>query len=162
MSFELTILQSAELYPGSSILRTLEYDNQDERNYVGQTFRVAKGKSARIHLLKKDEIPVGFVALAIKPFNKVPSVAIEYLFTSQPYRKKPYDDLGEPPQRISEYLLGYAISIADEASRSIPLRYLSLQLADDGLERFYSQYGFQRLQGTDWMSIALPLESPAE
>lgn len=157
MSFELVILQPEKLHSGSSILKDLKYGSSNERNYAEQVFKIAKGKNARIHLLKMDEIPVGFVALAIKPFNDVPSVAIEYLFTSQPYRKTLYEDLGEPSQRISEYLLGYAISIADKASEVIPLRYLALQLADDGLERFYAPHGFQRPQGTDWMSIKLPL-----
>lgn len=134
------------------------YDNTDEENYVHQVFKLAKSKNARIHLLKKDSVPVGFVALSAKPFSEVPSVKIEYLFTSSLYRKIVFQELGDRPLRISEYLLGHAISITDGASRLIPLRYLSLQLANDRLEHFYVHYGFTRVEGTDWMSIVLPLD----
>jgi hypothetical protein len=84
--FELTSLlpKSADLRSGGTVLRSFQYGNQDERNFVDQIFGLGRKKQAGIHLLKNGNDPYGFIALSIKDFNEVPSVKIEYLFTSRP------------------------------------------------------------------------------
>jgi hypothetical protein len=90
-------------------------------------------------------------------FNDVPSVIIEYLFVSAPYRGRPYPNLSDQPLRVSEYLLGQAISMANSAWSMLPLRYMALNLADDCLEQLYSRYGFYRVEGAgSWMVMVLP------
>jgi hypothetical protein len=156
--FELTspLPQSSDLRAGGAVLRSLQYDNNDERNLVNQIFRVGRNKQAGIHLLKNGTEPYGFIALAIKNFNELPSIKIEYLFTSLSYRGIQYPDLGDQPRRVSEYLLGHAILLANAASSMFSVRNLFLQLADDRLEPFYTEYGFTRTIGTDWMFLILP------
>jgi hypothetical protein len=155
--FEFTSLSSIELRAGGSLLRTFSCANQDERNYVEQVFGFARSKNTRIHLLKEDNNPLGFVALSVRNFNDVPSVIIEYLFVSVPHRGRIYPDLSVQPLRVSEYLLGQAISMANSAWSMLPLRYIALNLADDCLEKLYSQYGFYRVEGAgSWMVMVLP------
>jgi len=155
--FEFTPLSGNLLRAGGSLLRTFEYANQDERNFVYQVFGIARSKNTRIHLLKEDTIPLGFVALSLRNFNDVPSVIIEYLFVSVPYRGRPYPKLSDQPLRVSEYLLGQAISMANNAWSIIPLRYMALNLADDCLEPLYSRHGFDCVEGTkSWMFLVLP------
>jgi len=155
--FELTPLSNIELRAGGSILRSLAYANQDERNYVEQVFGFPRSKNTRIHLLKEDNSPLGFVALSVRNFNDVPSVIIEYLFVSVPYRGRPYPNLSDQPLRISEYLLGQAISMGNNAWSILPLRYMALNLADDYLEKLYRRNGFTLVEGTtSWMFLVLP------
>jgi hypothetical protein len=154
---EFAPVSSVELRAGGSLLRSFVYANQDERNFVNQVFGFARSKNTRIHLLKEDNSPLGFVALSVRNFNDVPSVIIEYLFVSLPYRGRPYPNLSDQPLRVSEYLLGQAISMANNAWSIIPLRYMALNLADNCLESLYSRHGFDRVEGTDsWMFLVLP------
>lgn len=154
--FEFCHLSGAALRAGGPLLRGFNYANQDEENLVRQVFATARSKNTRIHLLKKDDTPLGFVALSVRNFNNVPSVILEYLFVSVPYRGQQYPNLSAPPLRISEYLLGQAILMATNAWAIVPLRYLALNLADDYLEQFYSRHGFERTEGTTWMFIVMP------
>ena len=155
--FEFTSLCNIELRAGGSLLKNFVYANQDERNYVEQVFGFARSKNTRVHLLKENDNPLGFVALSLRNFNDVPSVIIEYLFVSASYRGRPYPHISDPPLRVSEYLLGQAISMANNAWSVLPLRYMALNLADDSLEQLYSQYGFYRVEGAgSWMVLVLP------
>lgn len=138
--FEFTSLSNIELRAGGSLLKNFVYANQDERNYVEQVFGFARSKNTRVHLLKENDNPLGFVALSLRNFNDVPSPHIS-----------------DPPLRVSEYLLGQAISMANNAWSVLPLRYMALNLADDSLEQLYSQYGFYRVEGAgSWMVLVLP------
>jgi hypothetical protein len=155
--FELVSPSGLELRAGGSLLRNFTYANQDERNYVEQIFGFARNKNTRVHLLKENSNPLGFVALSVRNFNEVPSVIIEYLFVSVPYRGRSYPHLSDPPLRVSEFLLGQAISMANSAWSMLPLRYMALNLASDCLEQLYSQYGFYRVEGAgSWMVLVLP------
>lgn len=154
---EFAPVSSVELRAGGSLLRSFSYGNQDERNYVEQVFGFARSKNIRVHLLKEDNNPLGFVALSVRDFNDVPSVIIEYLFVSVPYRGRPYPSLSDQPLRVSEYLLGQAISMANNAWSMLPLRYMALNLADDNLATLYSRHGFTLVEGTtSWMFLVLP------
>jgi hypothetical protein len=153
--FHLALASGSALLP-SGLFRNFRYDNPDEQNYVRQVFQLAHKKAAKVHVLKIDGTPCGFVALSIDNFNDVPSIVIEYLFTSVPYRKQIYPELGEPPIKISEYLIGQALLMAADIATKVPLRYIALQLATDRHEALYSSHGFIRTEGTNWMSQIIP------
>lgn len=155
--FEFSPQSGNALRAGGSLLHTFVYASPDERNYVHQVFSIARSKNVRIHLLKHGHTSLGFVALSIRSFNDVPSVIIEYLFVSSPHRSTPFPGLSDQPLRVSEYLLGQAISMASALWKIVPVRYLALNLADNRLEQFYSRYGFDRVTGTDWMFLVLPV-----
>jgi hypothetical protein len=150
--FSLALAARYELLPSSTFLRNLQFASSDEENYVRQIFSRARSKKIKIHVLKNDDSPYGFVALAIANFNDVPSIIIEYLFTSEPYRKQTYPELGETPLKISEFLIGKTIEMAEDITNKVPLRYIALQLAAERLEALYEPYGFRRTEGTNWMS----------
>ena len=156
--FKLSAASKYELLPSGPLFRALIYADQDERNLVRQLFRQASNKQVHIHILKKANIPYGFVALSIKEYNEVPSLRIDYLFVSSQYRRQgPLSDLGEsPPLRISEFLLGRAIQIAINISSKVPLRYIHLQAVDDWLQKFYERNGFSLDNKEGWMSMDTP------
>ena len=154
--FDFAVASDAALWPGGFLFRNFQYDSPDERSYVRQVFQRARKKAVRIHLLKKDGVPCGFIALSIDDFNDVPSIIIEYLFTSVPYRRQAYLELGESAIKISEYLIGQVLCMATEISARVPLRYLALQLATDRHEALYKPHGFIREEGTHWMSQIIP------
>src|SRR5450631_1507220 len=114
--FELSVASRTSLSPSGSIFRSFQYANANEQNYVRQVFGLAQNKNASVHVLQNENKPCGFLALAVKPYNDVPSIYIEYLFTSAQFRGLVYEDLGDPPRRISQYLLGHAIQTAIEVS----------------------------------------------
>lgn len=146
------------MFPKGALLRNLQFATQDERNYAHQIFGCARSKRAKIHVLKNDGTPYGFVALAIDHFNEVPSIFIDYLFTSEPYRKLTYPDLGETPLKVSQYLVGKTIEMAVDVTNKVPLRYIALQLADERLASFYDKHGFKHADGLPgWMSQTIPV-----
>ena len=153
--FDLALASRSALLPGGLLFRNFQYGNADEQDYVRQVFKLANKKAARVHVLRNDDVPCGFVALAIDDFNKVPSIIIEYLFTSVPFRKLTYPELGEPPIKISEYLIGQVLDMATDIAAKLPLRYIALQLATDRHEALYNQHGFTRTEGTNWMSLVI-------
>lgn len=153
--FDFALASGSALLP-SGLFRNFRYGNPDEQNYVRQVLQLAHKKAAKVHVLKKDGVPCGFVALSIDNFNEVPSIIIEYLFTSVPYRKQTYPELGEPPIKISQHLIGQALRMAADIATKVPLRYIALQLATDRHEALYSPHGFIRDEGTNWMSQVIP------
>ena len=150
--FSLSVAKGRELLPKGALLQNLQFATQDERNYIHQVVGQAQAKQSKIHVLKNDGIPYGFVALAVDKFNEVPSIFIECLFTSKPYRKLTYADLGETPLKVSQYLIGKTIEMAVDVASKVPLRYIALQLADERLETLYESHGFKRTEGECWMS----------
>lgn len=149
---------SSTLRAGGPVLRTFEYRNDHERDLVAQVFGYVRKKQARIHLLQNGDDPYGFVALSIQEFNRLPAVKIEYLFTSDPYRSLRYNELGDSPLSVAGHLMGHAISMANSASTMFSIRNMFLQLADERLDPYYTNYGFSRLTGTDLMFLVLPTD----
>jgi hypothetical protein len=149
--FELAPTSGSSLFQSSPIFRNFQFTSADEQNFVRQMFQLAHKKSVRVHVLKIDGRPCGFIALSVKDFSDVPSFIIEYLFTSAQYRGVSYPELGDVPLRISEYLLGQAILMATDIHSKIPLRNIALQLGYDYLEPFYTRHGFSRAPAPNWM-----------
>lgn len=151
--FTLSLAAGRELYPKGSLLPRLCFSDSDEQNLASQFFQIGRSKRTNIHVLKKDDIPFGFVALSVGVFNDVPSIFIDYLFTSEPYRKLTYPDLGETPLKVSQYLVGKTLEMAWDVNSKVPIRYIALFLADDRLADFYEEHGFEHAEGaTGWMS----------
>lgn len=143
-------MSDATLRPGPFSSR-FAYTDNDERNYVVQVVKLASNDRTRIHLLAdEDRKSYGFIALSIDVSDNRPSLVIDYLFTSLQHRGVIFSDLGA---KISDYLIGYSVQIAELFRQSVPLRYISLHPATLELDLFYRKRGFTKLDSTDWLFL---------
>ncbi len=144
------IVSGAALLPGS-FTRRFTYADGDERDFVAQVATLAKRDRHRIHLLADDSgKDYGFVALSVSETDNKPSLVIDFLFTSLPYRGTILPELN---MKISDYLIGYSIQVATRLSETVPIRYIALQPATVELLAFYNRRGFKKLDSTDWMFL---------
>jgi len=154
--FNLTIAPKNSLRPSGSLFKNFSYADEHERGIVRQIFALASNKQSRIHVLSNGTTHIGFVALSVKNYNSVPSVCVDFIFTSSQYRGIKYPELGDTPFKISEYLLGHAILTALDIGKKVDIRYVCLQLGSDHLEKFYSRHGFSEVDNKGWMSLDIP------
>lgn len=154
MAFSLTTPTSNFLYP-ATFLKHFEFTDDYERQYVKQLAKQALAEKLRIYMLTDDNRNhLGFIALSVGTISGVPPcIIIDYLFTSLPYRKKSFPELGD--LTLSQYLLGVSLQIAQQINRYVPVRYLALQPAHEKLERFYCNLGFTRLNKKEWMFLRI-------
>lgn len=94
----------------------------------------------------------GFIALSLDVSDNRPSLVIDYLFTSLQHRGITFSDLGA---KISDYLIGYSVQLAELFRESVPLRYISLHPATLELDTFYRKRGFTKLDATQWLFLRL-------
>lgn len=153
LPFELVKPTQGALLP-AAFLRGLEFDNDDERQYVTQVAKQASSRKTQIYqLCDHDSIRYGFVALSIATLNKQPCMVIDYLFTSKPYRKQIFSDLGNV--KVSEFLVDFAVKVAQEIDERVPIHYISLMPAHDRLIKFYAQWDFKSLDKTGWFFVRI-------
>ena len=141
------------LHPGS-FLKKFQFANDHERQYLKHLAKLASDNNVRIHLLTDvNNIPVGLIALSFTTVCSSICMAVNYLFTSVPYRKIAFDGLGG--KKISEYLIEFSFDSAVEMSLKAPIHYLALQPAHEKLEQFYKKLGFTRLHHREWMFLKI-------
>ena len=104
--------------------------------------RVCKSKSV-LYLLIIDGIVVGLVALSVTTIEEQPSLQIDYIFISDKYRGKSMKILEN--NKPFRYLIKMTISIAEEISKNVGLRYIVLSPDNDTLKEKYIRVGFENL-----------------
>jgi len=136
-------------------LKLFEFTDDHERQYVRQLSKRAITNKIRMYMLTDEaRITFGFVALSVGSISGIPPcIIIDYLFTSMPYRKMTFTELNG--LRISKYLIGSALQIAQQVNAHIPIHYLALQPAHEKLERYYADLGFTRLHHKEWMFLKI-------
>jgi hypothetical protein len=152
--FSLTTPTDSLLHP-QSFLKKFDFTDDHERQYVRQLSKQAAADRIRIYMLT-DEVRTafGFIALSTGSIPGIPPcIIIDYLFTSLPYRKLAYPELNDC--KISHFLIGSALQIAQQVNAHIPIHYLALQPAHEKLERFYADLGFTRLHRKEWMFLKI-------
>lgn len=106
-----------------------------------------------IYALKNEGETLGFIALSVSSIDSFPSLQIDYLFVSSPYRGLILKDLEDT--KTSIYLIEFAIEIAKEIQEKVGLRYLVLLPDDERLHKVYQDIGFQQFPKKDWMFFKL-------
>ena len=145
---------SRHLLSPQSFLKKFNYHDDHERQYVKHIANLAVADKVRIHLLTDAaNAPVAFIALSFETIAGKPSLVLNYLFCSLPYRKICIEKLGG--KKISHHLMARAIQIANEIKPHVPIHYLALQPAHDRLERFYADFGFTQLHHREWMFLKI-------
>lgn len=153
MVFSVTTPAAGFLHP-RVFLSSFQFADDHERQYARKIAKRALDDRNRIYLLS-DELGAayGFVAISIASAISMPCVVVDYLFTSLPYRKKQYAELGN--RKVSEHLLDVVIMIARETNVRLPVHYVVLQPAHEKLEEFYKLLEFKLLHLKDWMFLKI-------
>ena len=137
----------------TSILKKLQFSddiqqaNREELFIKDVCTRVSKSKSV-LYVLEFEEKIIGLIALSATSITDQPSIQIDYIFVSNSFRNKNLEILNDfKPFR---YLINLAISLAEDMSKKLGLRYIVLSPDSDNLKEKYLRVGFKKLN-KDWM-----------
>ena len=137
----------------TSILKKLQFSDDIQQSNREELFikdvctRVSKSKSV-LYILEFEEKIIGLIALSATSITDQPSIQIDYIFVSNSFRNKNLEILNDfKPFR---YLINLAISLAEDMSKKLGLRYIVLSPDSDNLKEKYLSVGFKKLN-KDWM-----------
>ena len=137
----------------TSILKKLQFSddiqqaNREELFIKDVCTRVSKSKSV-LYVLEFEEKIIGLIALSATSITDQPSIQIDYIFVSNSFRNKNLEILNDfKPFR---YLINLAISLAEDMSKRLGLRYIVLSPDNDDLKDKYIKVGFKKLN-KEWM-----------
>ena len=137
----------------TSILKKLQFSDDIQQSNREELFikdvctRVSKSKSVLYILVFVEKI-IGLIALSATSITDQPSIQIDYIFVSNSFRNKNLEILNDfKPFR---YLINLAISLAEDMSKKLGLRYIVLSPDNDDLKDKYVKVGFKKLN-KEWM-----------
>lgn len=137
----------------TSILKKLQFSDDIQQSNREELFikdvctRVSKSKSV-LYVLEFEEKIIGLIALSATSITDQPSIQIDYIFVSNSFRNKNLEILNDfKPFR---YLINLAISLAEDMSKRLGLRYIVLSPDNDDLKDKYIKVGFKKLN-KEWM-----------
>ena len=137
----------------TSILKKLQFSDDIQQSNREELFikdvctRVSKSKSV-LYVLEFEEKIIGLIALSATSITDQPSIQIDYIFVNNSFRNKNLEILNDfKPFR---YLINLAISLAEDMSKKLGLRYIVLSPDNDDLKDKYVKVGFKKLN-KEWM-----------
>lgn len=153
MDFELIKPTKEFLYSGDFWTK-LKTGRKSEGSYLKKLVSLSqKDKTNIVMLIKNDEI-AGLIALSASRIDDLPCVQVDYLFVSSHYRKQVFEELNN--NKISQYLINYAIQTSTQIKEIIGVKFLLLLPADDALIKTYEDMDFKPLHSkTKWMVFKL-------
>lgn len=138
----------------SDLKLSTNLDNaQREKLFIEDICKRVQKNGTVIYLLRDGNETFGFIALSVSSIDTFPSLQVDYIFVSEPYRGVPLEKLDN--SKTSTYLIEFAIEIAKEIQEQVGLRYLVLLPDNDRLQSVYKDIGFQVLPKNEWMFIKL-------
>lgn len=137
----------------TSILKKLQFSDDIQQSNREELFikdvctRVSKSKSV-LYVLEFEEKIIGLIALSATSITDQPSIQIDYIFVSNSFRNKNLEILND--SKPFRYLINLAISLAEDMSKKLGLRYIVLSPDNDDLKDKYVKVGFKKLN-KEWM-----------
>jgi GNAT superfamily N-acetyltransferase len=129
-------------------------DNSErEKLFIEDICKRVQKNGTVLYLLRDQDETFGFIALSVSSIDTFPSLQVDYIFVSEPYRGVCLKKLSD--SKTSTYLIEFAIEIAKEIQDQVGLRYLVLLPDNDRLQSVYKDMGFQVLPKNEWMFIKL-------
>ena len=129
-------------------------DNSErEKLFIEDICKRVQKNGTVLYLLRDQDETFGFIALSVSSIDTFPSLQVDYIFVSEPYRGVCLEKFSD--SKTSTYLIEFAIEIAKEIQDQVGLRYLVLLPDNDRLQAVYKDMGFQVLPKQDWMFIKL-------
>lgn len=141
----------------ATILKKLQFSDDIQQSSREELFvkdicnRVSKSKSV-LYVLESEEKIIGLIALSSTSVIDQPSMQIDYIFVSQSFRSKNLAILNE--NKPFRYLINLVISLAEEMTKKIGLRYIVLSPDNDNLKEKYLSVSFKKLN-KDWMFLKI-------
>jgi hypothetical protein len=141
----------------ATILKKLQFSDDIQQSNREELFvkdicnRVSKSKSV-LYVLESEEKIIGLIALSATSVIDQPSMQIDYIFVSQSFRSKNLSILNE--NKPFRYLINLVISLAEEMTKKIGLRYIVLSPDNDNLKEKYLSVSFKKLN-KDWMFLKI-------
>ena len=126
---------------------------QRERAFIQAICKSVQKSNTVLYLLQNDHITMGLIALSVSSIADFPSLQIDYLFVSDPFRGKIIESLDN--LKTSTYLIEFAIQLAKEIQALAGLRYLVLLPDNHKLEEVYKDMGFLSLPKHQWLYLKL-------
>ncbi|MCF6244172.1 MAG: GNAT family N-acetyltransferase [Sulfurovum sp.] len=127
--------------------------SQREKSFIEDICKRVQKTSTVLYLLKLDNNILGFIALSVSSIGDFPSLQIDYIFVNHAFRGKPLEILDN--LKTSDYLVDFAIEIAQEIQKLAGLRYLVLLPDNDKLQNVYKDMGFINLPKQNWLYLKL-------
>ncbi|MDN5128794.1 hypothetical protein [Aliarcobacter butzleri] len=134
----------------ATILKKIQFSDDIQQANREELFikdictRISKSKSV-LYVIEFEE---KIIALSASSVTDQPSIQIDYIFVSNSFRNKNLEILNDfKPFR---YLINLAISLAEDMSKKLGLRYIVLSPDSDNLKEKYLRVGFKKLN-KDWM-----------
>ena len=137
----------------TTILKKLQFSDDIQQSNREELFikdvctRVSKSKSV-LYILEFEEKIIGLIALSATSITDQPSIQIDYIFVSNSFRNKNLEILND--SKPFRYLINLAISLAEDMSKKLGLRYIVLSPDNDDLKDKYVKVGFKKLN-KEWM-----------
>lgn len=126
-----------------------------ERDWINMIIGDAEKSKTVIHLITNEFSPeeeklIGLIALSFNSINNSPSLLVDYIFVSEPYRKTPQTFLGS--MKVSEWLFAFATNIAIKVrdQDEVGLKYLTFRSDTKKLDSVYKSMGFNVLGKDGW------------
>ena len=113
--------------------------------------QIEKSKTV-LYTLEVDDNIIGLIALSATSIDDQPSLQIDYIFVSEPYRGINIQELDN--LKPFRYLIELSINIAKEIKNLIGIRYIVLSPDTDELKNKYKKVAFQSLNN-DWMYLKI-------
>ncbi len=143
---------SVDILSKLSLSRNLN-NAQREKLFIEDICKRVQKNATVLYLLRDGDKTFGFIALSVSSIDTFPSLQVDYIFVSEPYRGICLENLDNT--KTSTYLIEFAIKIAKEIQDQVGLRYLVLLPDNNKLQYVYKEMGFQILPKNEWMFIKL-------
>lgn len=161
MAFNLQTLQHWAARPGPFTKRFISKAGTDEREQIVKAVNRAKDNQCRIHVLMDGGDSYGFIAISLTTVgkDKIPTLVLEYLFVSLPYRGNNLAEL--EGLKVGDWLIAETLQFASEITTTVPLRYVGLEPATDRLRARYQGHGFNKIDSSHWLYAPVSKPQPA-
>jgi hypothetical protein len=144
--YKVKLLQTFNFHP--DLERTTR-----ERGLLEEIIKLVQKNKTKLYLLKNSSEILGLIALSASSIDDFPVIQVDYLFVDYKYRKVYIDEIDGT---ISNYLLLFAMNVAENVKETIGLKYLALypDAQSEKLISHYKEMGFNVLNKY-WLFIKL-------
>ena len=135
------------------ILKEVVLSDDTESRYREELFikdicKKVKVNQTVMYKLQIDNNTIGLISTSVTSIKEQPSLQIDYIFISKPYRGIKLDKLNQ--HKPFRYLIKLLINTAERIQEDVGLKYIVLSPDNDELKSKYKNLNFLPLSD-DWM-----------
>ena len=124
-----------------------------ERGLLEETIKLVQKNKTILYILQQDNNFLGIITLSASSIDDAPVIQIDYLFVDFKFRKIIIKEISTT---VSNYLMLFAIKIAEDIKKTIGVKYLALypDAQSKVLINHYKSMGFNILN-KEWLFIKI-------